>query len=99
MLCLLSGSVLAADSAPDIDRQGELVRFVRQECGFCHGLRLTGGLGGALTAEALRDKDFDGLVNTTLLGRPGTAMPGWRPFLSESDARWIVRHLQKGFPQ
>jgi len=80
-------------------RQQELTHFVRQECGFCHGLRLTGGLGTPLTREALKDKDFDGLVATILHGRPGTAMPGWQPHLTEKEAEWIVRNLQKGFPE
>ena len=30
--------------------------MVRQDCGSCHGLRLTGGPGPALTREALADK-------------------------------------------
>jgi cytochrome c55X len=31
--------------APDAARQHELIRMVRQDCGSCHGLHLTGGLG------------------------------------------------------
>lgn len=80
-------------------RQHELTRFVRQECGFCHGLRLTGGLGSALTVPALHDKPAEALAATIQQGRPGTAMPGWSPFLSEGDTAWIVAQLQKGFPQ
>ena len=95
-------SPAAADSsvqAPKIERQKELVRFVRQECGFCHGLQLTGGLGSPLTAAALADKPREALEATILYGRTGTAMPAWTPHLSESDATWIVAQLQKGFPQ
>lgn len=98
-LLSMAAAVQAETPQPSPDRQKELIHFVRQECGFCHGLRLTGGLGTPLTPEALQDKDFDGLVGTILSGRPGTAMPGWQPFLSEAEARWIVRNLQKGFPQ
>lgn len=95
-------SPAAADSqvqAPRPERQKELVRFVRQECGFCHGLHLTGGLGTPLTAQALADKSREALEATILYGRTGTAMPGWTPHLSESDAVWIVAQLQKGFPE
>lgn len=83
-------------SVPDRSRQQELSRLVRQECGFCHGLRLTGGLGSPLTAEALQDRPAEAMVATILYGRGGTAMPGWAPFISESEAGWIVEQLQKG---
>lgn len=88
----LAGNVLAAGD-------GELVRLVRQDCGACHGMTLQGGLGLPLTPAALKDKPVDSLVATILDGRPGTAMPPWRPFLSEGQAEWIVRRLLEGFPE
>jgi cytochrome c55X len=94
---MVAGTVHAAD--PDPARQSELVRLVRQDCGSCHGMTLKGGLGLPLTAEALRDKPFDGLVATVVYGRPGTAMPPWKSIISESDAEWIVRRLMQGFPE
>jgi cytochrome c55X len=81
------------------DRESELVRLVRQDCGSCHGMRLSGGLGSPLTPESLRDKPVDSLVATIIGGRPGTAMPSWRSILSEQDAVWIVRRLLEGFPE
>jgi len=89
----------AGASAPDAPRQKELIHLVRQECGFCHGLRLTGGLGSPLTAEAMKERPPEALAATILYGRGGTAMPGWASFLSEAEADWIVRKLQEGFPQ
>ncbi|MHB0917761.1 MAG: c-type cytochrome [Thiobacillus sp.] len=86
-------------SVPSAERQFELTRFVRQECGFCHGLRLTGGLGSPLTTQALAGKPPEALEATILYGRTGTAMPGWAPHLSEADAAWIVAMLLKGFPE
>lgn len=74
------------------------MRLVRQDCGSCHGLLLTGGLGPALTPAALRDRPLDSLAATILNGRPGTPMPPWRAFLSEADADWIARNLRDGFP-
>lgn len=85
-------------AAPSPARQKELVHLVRQECGFCHGLRLTGGLGSPLTAQAMRDKPAETLEAVIRYGIPGTAMPGWAPFLTETETRWIVQNLQQGFP-
>ncbi len=106
LAALLAGLVAAApapasggNSSPGQPRQRELIRFVRQECGFCHGLRLTGGLGSALTAQAMRERPAEAMVATILYGRPGTAMPGWAPFLTEEEAVWIVQKLQEGFPE
>jgi len=96
---LLLIGVPALAAAPGPARVKELTHFVRQECGFCHGLHLTGGLGSSLTPAALRDKPTEPLVAATLYGIPGTAMPGWAPFLSVEDANWIVMNLKKGFPQ
>lgn len=76
----------------------QLIHLVRQDCGACHGLTLHGGLGPALTAEALRDKPAESLVATVLNGRGGTPMPPFRTMLADSEAEWIVRQLQAGFP-
>lgn len=74
------------------------MRIVRQDCGSCHGMLLTGGLGPALTREALSDRPLSSLVATVMHGRPGTPMPGWRSMLSQADAQWIAEQLQVGFP-
>jgi cytochrome c55X len=99
----LIGLVLVAVSAAatelPVSRQHELVRMVRQDCGSCHGMRLTGGLGPALTREAMTDKPVDSMAATIYHGRPGTPMPGWRPMLSEAEARWIAERLIAGFPE
>lgn len=88
----------AAAATPDSARQAALVRLVRQDCGACHGMRLTGGLGSALTPQALADRPASALVATLLHGRPGTPMPPWRGFLSEPEAAWVVEQLRRGFP-
>jgi cytochrome c55X len=80
-------------------REDELIRLVRQDCGSCHGMRLTGGLGLPLTPESLRDKPVESLVATIVWGRPGTAMPPWKSILNEQEAEWIVRKLLDGFPE
>jgi cytochrome c55X len=84
---------------PTPTRQKELIHLVRQDCGSCHGMTLHGGLGPPLLPETLRDKPADSLVATICNGRPGTPMPPWKQFVSESEATWIVDQLMSGFPQ
>lgn len=95
----LAVAAAAHAQPPAPPRAAELTHLVRQDCGSCHGLRLAGGLGPALLPAALRDKPADSLVATILNGRPGTAMPPWRSFLSEAEAHWVVERLQAGFPE
>ena len=82
--------------APRSERQRELIRLLQQDCGSCHGMRLTGGLGPPLTPEALRTKPAASLVATIVSGRPGTAMPPWRRFVSEAEAQWLVARMVVG---
>ncbi|MGE8411878.1 MAG: c-type cytochrome [Pseudomonas sp.] len=86
-------------AAPDAQRQAQLQHLLEQDCGACHGLHLTGGLGPELTPAALAGKPRDGLVATVRLGRPGTAMPPWEPLLSADDIGWLVDHLLQGTSQ
>mgnify|MGYP000926008634 FL=1 len=98
---LVSAYAAASERAPvepDPARARELIHIVRQDCGSCHGLTFKGGLGPALTAEALADKAPEGLVATIVGGRPGTPMPPFQTILSEAEAEWIVHWLMRGFP-
>src|SRR5690554_7420036 len=45
----------AASVDTPVDRR-QLEHLLLQDCGSCHGLRLTGGLGPAITPEALAGK-------------------------------------------
>ena len=98
-VCALQALPAKADSVTDPARQQALIRMVRQDCGSSHGMQLTGGLGPALTREALADIPFDVVVASIVHGRPGTPMPSWKTLLSVADATWIARQLQSGFPQ
>ncbi|WP_412480997.1 c-type cytochrome [Azonexus sp. IMCC34839] len=89
----------AALAEPNVARQRELVRMVRQDCGSCHGMTLQGGLGPALLPANLKDKPAEGLAATIYYGRPGTPMPPWKQFLSEAEAAWIVDKLMSEFPR
>ena len=93
-----AGVACGAPATPDATRRSELIQLVRNDCGSCHGMQLTGGLGLPLTPEALMQKPDSGLAATILYGRPGTPMPPWQSFLSEAEAEWIVETLKQGFP-
>ena len=75
------------------ERQQELENLLEQDCGSCHGSLLKGGLGPALLPDALAGKSAEFLKITILDGRLNTAMPPWRPLLSESDVDWLVSRL------
>lgn len=80
------------------DRAAALKHLVLQDCGSCHGLTMKGGLGRPLTTEALADADRDTLALIVLDGIPGTAMPPWRPLLTEDEALWIADYLKGETP-
>ena len=102
VLCLVLAASLAqvaqAAAVPAPERQRQLIRMVRQDCGSCHGMTLKGGLGSPLLPQNLRDKPPTSLVATILYGRAGTAMPPWQSKLDDAEAAWIVEQLLNGFP-
>lgn len=90
-LLLLAGPAAAQALGPaDAARLGHLVA---QDCGSCHGLTRKGGLGRPLTAEALAGQDRETIATIILDGMPGTAMPPWRPIMTEAEAYWIADYL------
>ena len=91
---VLMPPLLAAE--PATDRAAELTYLLRQDCGSCHGMTLKGGLGPALTPEALAGKPNGMLQASIIHGRPGTAMPPWGRFLNAAEARWLVQGLKSG---
>ena len=101
LLCILGlsvGTAMAGESISD-KRASELRHLVKQDCGSCHGLTLKGGLGPALTPQALGDKPKDAMLATLLHGRPGTPMPPWSNLLSREEAQWIIDLLYRGMEQ
>ncbi|MBF0125185.1 MAG: cytochrome c, partial [Magnetococcales bacterium] len=69
---------------------------LQHDCGSCHGLTLKGGLGPPLTASVLRDRSDDDLIAVITEGRPGSAMPPWKPLLNHHEIRWLVQQLRQG---
>nr|WP_254438747.1 cytochrome c [Ruegeria arenilitoris] len=92
---LLAGAVVIATSAfaADTLNPDALKRLVHQDCGSCHGLSLKGGLGPDLRSQTLQHYDPDVLTGVILDGIPDTAMPPWRPLITEEEAEWIARYL------
>ena len=90
---LWPGMVFADVSA---SRQAELMHLLTQDCGSCHGLTRKGGLGPALTREALNGKAPIMLREVILHGRPGTPMPPWKSFINAQEADWLVQVLIQG---
>lgn len=93
------GPVAPALSTPvpspvSAERAAELRHLLIQDCGSCHGLTLAGGLGPALQPGNLESKPVEFLAYTILNGRPGTAMPPWAIFFTESEGLWLARELK-----
>ena len=95
----LAAPAASAQTTPSPERATQLVRMVRQDCGSCHGMRLTGGLGPALTREALAHKPPPYLAAVITHGLPGTPMPPWSALLREGESEWIAEQLAAGFPE
>lgn len=76
------------------ERQAELRHLLVHDCGSCHGLRLTGGLGPPLTPVTLAGKESPALAIIIRQGLPGTPMPPWKAMLSDEEARWLADYLK-----
>lgn len=98
---LLGVAAVLAVAAPasaelPLARQNELANLVRHDCGSCHGLTLRGGLGPALTPDALAERPLSTVRRVIRDGLPGSAMPPWRELLSDDDIDWIAGALLRG---
>jgi cytochrome c55X len=93
----LAGLIVTLAVSAHAERgRAELDRFVLNECGFCHGLQLTGGLGGALTPASIAGKSDAVLTAAILAGVPATPMPAWDGILNAQEAQRIVKRLREG---
>ncbi len=93
-LCCLPAMAGALSS----ERQQELEHLLHQDCGSCHGMRLTGGLGPPLTPAALAGKPRELLFDTIREGRSGTPMPPWKHLLGDEEIAWLVDYLMQPEP-
>lgn len=90
---LLAGAVQAEEPHDPALDPVALERLVLQDCGSCHGLTLKGGLGPDIRPQSLEHYEADVLTGVILDGIPGTAMPPWRPLITEDEAAWIADYL------
>lgn len=93
LLGLLSPCAFA--DQPNPQRQQELLNMLKHDCGSCHGLPPKGGLGPSLMPEALVDKSDALLMDAIQNGRPGSAMPPWKSFLSIDETNWLIQRLRQ----
>src|SRR5690606_26614170 len=95
----LAASVLAGAAVPSAQAPGtrpDLEYLLKHDCGSCHGMRLAGGLGPPLTADALGGYPVEFVADVILHGRGGTAMPPFRALLDPGEARWLAEYLLRG---
>ena len=92
--CLLPIAAFAGTAEIGADKAEALERLVVQDCGSCHGLTLKGGLGTPIHQDRMRHYDREDLRDIILDGVPGTAMPPWRPLITEGEALWIADYLR-----
>ena len=92
VLLLLAAPARAGISA---ERQVELLYFLKHDCGSCHGLTRSGGLGSPLLPETMATRSDDDLTQIIMEGLPGPPMPPWKELLSEEEARWLVRGIKE----
>ena len=95
---LIAGLFVTTSATADIsqDRQTYLLNFLEQDCGSCHGLKRTGGLGSPLTPENLEYADDETLADIIMNGIPETAMPPWKAIINEEETYFLIKHLRKG---
>lgn len=93
---LVYGSVSAQSEEISKQRITELNNLLIQDCGSCHGMTMKGGLGPALTPEALKNKSREFIETTIAYGRAGTPMPPWNNILTRQEINWIVNTLYSG---
>lgn len=78
------------------ERRSELLYFVEQNCPACHGIRMRGSIGPALSKANLQHLSVNAVTLTILYGLPAKGMPAWEAQLSERDAYWIAELLKRG---
>jgi cytochrome c55X len=83
-----------ADAGVSDARQQELIYLLHQDCGSCHGMRLTGGLGPSLLADDMRNKPDSYLRQVIGKGIADTAMPPWEPILSAEEIEFLITILK-----
>jgi cytochrome c55X len=77
------------------DRQQQIIYLLHQDCGSCHGMRLTGGLGPSLVPELMLQRPDAYLRAVISDGIPDTAMPPWANILKPEEINFIIAQLKQ----
>lgn len=95
-LVILLAGLAWANVAAEVpaERREQLRHMLTHDCGSCHGLRLTGGLGPPLTRASLSGKDAAAVAAIIRHGLPGTPMPPWKAMVSDEEARWLAEYMK-----
>lgn len=93
---LSTNTIWAGSSELTNSRKEEIHYIVRHDCGSCHGMTLKGGLGPAITAEAVAEKTDAYLFHSIRDGHPGTPMPPWLGIFTEAEIHYLVQQLKQG---
>lgn len=93
-LLLLAAATSTSADTIGAERSNVLLNLLYQDCGSCHGMRLTGGLGPALTPNVMQQRSLDYLISVIRDGRPNTPMPPWKGLLSNAEISWLANYLQ-----
>lgn len=92
----MGGKRPADEAATDATDSAQLAaagnKLYHQSCYKCHGPRaVSGGTVPDLRHFEGKPEEF---VSTVQEGRPGTIMPAWKEFLSESEIRKILAYVR-----
>ena len=75
-------------------KQQRLDNLLKHDCGSCHGINRSGGLGPSLLVDDMEKYSLESLTAVILNGLPGTAMPPWSDLISAEDARYLANRLK-----
>jgi len=95
-LLSIASANLSAQSQLTEEKRSSLRHLLKQDCGSCHGMRLTGGLGPELTSDTMSKLGAKNIFTVVKYGRPGTAMPPWRAILNDNEIEFIAEQLVVG---
>jgi nitrite reductase (NO-forming)/hydroxylamine reductase len=81
----------------EVMEKGKELYFDR--CAGCHGTLRKGATGPKLTTDRTRELGTDLLKALIANGRPGTAMPPWKQFLTNGEIETLALYIQEEPPE
>jgi len=81
----------------ELMKKGEKIYFDR--CAGCHGTLRTGATGPKITPDRTKELGTEALKTIIANGRPGTAMPPWKQFLTDEEINIMALYIQEEPPE